>query len=69
MIVAHGESRAPRQRHVDREGIAPSYMTRFLLLTLLALDIVEAVLDGKQGTEVTLTRLLESLPMEWSAQH
>ncbi len=44
-------------------------MTRFLLLTLLALDIVEAVLDGKQGTEVTLTRLLESLPMEWSAQH
>jgi hypothetical protein len=33
----------------EREGIAPSYMTRVLRLTLLAPDIVEAILDGKQG--------------------
>lgn len=32
----------------EREGIAPSYMTRVLRLTLLAPDIVEAILDGKQ---------------------
>jgi DNA-binding IscR family transcriptional regulator len=38
----------------EREGIAPSYMTRVLRLTLLAPDIVEAILDGKQGPEVTL---------------
>ena len=31
------------------EGIAPSYMTRVLRLTLLAADIVEAVLEGTQG--------------------
>ena len=43
----------------EREGIAPTYMTRVLRLTLLAPDIVEAILDGKQGTEVTLARLLE----------
>lgn len=43
----------------EREGIAPSYMTRVLRLTLLAPDIVEAILDGKQGPEVTLARLLE----------
>ena len=30
----------------EREGIAPSYMTRVLRLTLLAPDIVEAILNG-----------------------
>ena len=52
----------------EREGIAPSYMTRVMRLTLLAPDIVEAILDGKQGHEVTLARLLEPIPMEWTAQ-
>ena len=52
----------------EREGIAPSYMTRVLRLTLLAPDIVEAILDGKQGSEVTLARVLEPFPVEWAAQ-
>ena len=52
----------------EREGIAPSYMTRVLRLSLLAPDIVEAILDGKQGPEVTLARLLEPLQMEWERQ-
>ena len=52
----------------EREGIAPSYMTRVLRLTLLAPDIVEAILDGKQGPEVTLARLMEPFPMHWSEQ-
>ena len=51
-----------------REGIAPSYMTRVLRLTLLAPYLVEAILDGTQGPEVTLARVLEPLPMEWAAQ-
>jgi hypothetical protein len=42
----------------EREGIAPSYMTRVLRLTLLGPDIVEAIVDGKQGPEVTLARVL-----------
>ena len=52
----------------EREGIAPSYMTRVLRLTLLAPDIVEAILDGKQGPEVTLVRVLEPFPVEWMEQ-
>ncbi len=52
----------------EREGIASSYMTRVLSLTLLAPDIVEAILDGRQGPEVTLTRMLEPLPQEWRRQ-
>lgn len=52
----------------EREGIAPSYMTRVLRLTLLAPDIVEAILDGKQGPEVTLARVLEPFPISWNEQ-
>ena len=52
----------------EREGIAPSYMTRVLRLTLLAPDIVEAILDGKQLPEVTLARVLEPFPAEWVVQ-
>ena len=52
----------------EREGIAPSYMARVLRLTLLAPDIVEAILNGTQGPEVTLARVLESIPLEWCEQ-
>lgn len=52
-----------------REKIARSYMTRVLRLTLLAPDIVEAILDGTQGPEVTLAKVQEPLPVEWHAQH
>ena len=52
----------------EREGIAPSYMTRVLRLTLLAPDIVEAILDAKQGPEVTLALTLESFPTAWNEQ-
>ena len=52
----------------EREGIAPSYMTRVLRLTLLAPDIVEAILDGRQGPEVTLAQLMDGFPAEWEVQ-
>ncbi|MEV8466628.1 hypothetical protein AB0T83_07530 [Fluviibacterium sp. DFM31] len=52
----------------EREGIAPSYMTRVLRLTLLAPDIVEAIFDRAQGSDVTLARLLEPFPTEWVEQ-
>lgn len=38
----------------EREGVAPSYMTRVPRLTLLAPVIVEAILNGKQRPKVTL---------------
>lgn len=53
----------------DREGIAPSYMTRVLRLTLLAPDIVETVLDGRHAQGMTLARVLEPFPEEWLGQH
>jgi hypothetical protein len=51
-----------------REGIAPSYMTRVLRLTRLARDLIEAILDGKQGLDVTLARVLEPSPAAWAEQ-
>lgn len=52
----------------EREGIAPSYLTRVLRLTLLAPDIVEAILDDRQGPEMTLAHVLEPFPVEWERQ-
>ena len=52
----------------EHEGIAPSYMTRVLRLTLLSPDIVGAILDGAHGSEVTLGRLLEPFPVKWEEQ-
>ena len=52
----------------EREGIAPSYVARVLRLTLLAPDIVEAILDGRQGPAVTLAKLPDSFPADWAEQ-
>jgi len=51
------------------EKINPSYVSRVLRLTLLAPNFVEAVLDGRQGPELTLARLLEPFPVEWADQN
>jgi hypothetical protein len=51
-----------------REGIAVSYLTRVLRLTLLAPELVEEILDGKQGPEVTLAKMREPFPLEWAEQ-
>lgn len=52
----------------EHEGIAPSYMTRVLRLTLLSPDLVEAIFDGEQQPEITLARVLEPFPLEWERQ-
>lgn len=52
----------------SREGIALSYMTRVLRLTLLAPDLVEAILDGRQGPEVRLARLMLPFSEHWQNQ-
>lgn len=35
---------------------------------LLAPEILQANVDGKQGPEATLARVLEPFPSEWSEQ-
>jgi hypothetical protein len=50
------------------EKINRSYISRLLRLTLLAPDIVEAVLDGRAPTIIAQDISLKSLPDEWDAQ-
>jgi hypothetical protein len=52
----------------EHEKISHSYMTRVLRLTLLAPDIVEAILDERQSPELTMARLLNPFPAEWTEQ-
>jgi hypothetical protein len=50
------------------EKINASYVGRLLRMTLLAPEIVEAILDGRQPAEMTLAALMEPLPIEWNEQ-
>ena len=48
--------------------INASYLCRVLRLTLLAPQIVEAILDGRQGDEVTLPGLMQGVAVGWGDQ-
>jgi hypothetical protein len=50
------------------EKINESYVGRILRLTLLAPDIVEAILGGWQPAQMTLAVLMRRFPVLWSAQ-
>jgi hypothetical protein len=50
------------------EGINQSYLCRVLRLTLLAPDMIEAILDGRQPAGLQLDSLLSPLPAEWTVQ-
>ena len=50
------------------EKIDRSYLCRVLRLTLLAPEIVEAILDGRQPEGVTLPGLMKGFPVVWEKQ-
>ncbi len=50
------------------EKINASYVSRVLRLTLLAPDIVEIILDGRQPERVSLDLLLRPFPVDWQQQ-
>jgi len=52
----------------EAEKINQSYLCRVLRLILLAPDIVEAILDGRQPVGLQLDALLKPLPAEWKLQ-
>lgn len=73
--------RAHQWKRVLEEGRIPSitalakrlkvdraYVSRLLHLTLLAPDIIEAILYGREPSGLSLARLNKAFPLEWDAQ-
>lgn len=52
----------------DAENISRSYVSRILRLTLLAPDLVEAILAGRAGQALMLEMLERPLPASWVEQ-
>ena len=50
------------------EKIDRSYLCRVLRLTLLAPEMVEAIVDGRQPEGVTLPALMTGFAVEWGRQ-
>jgi DNA invertase Pin-like site-specific DNA recombinase len=49
-------------------GLDEHYAGRILNCSFLAPDIVEAILDGRQPADLTVQKLLRSLPLAWDEQ-
>jgi hypothetical protein len=52
----------------EAEGVTRSFVNRLLRLTLLAPDIVEAILEGRQPKAMQLEELTDAIPSEWEKQ-
>jgi hypothetical protein len=50
------------------ENINETYVGRTLRLTLLAPDVVQGILAGRQSATVAMSQLMEGFPLEWKAQ-
>ena len=53
----------------EAEGVTRSFVNRLLRLTLLAPDIVEAILEGRQPKGMQLEELTRAMPSGWEEQH
>ena len=56
------------QEIAEAENINPSYISRLLRMTLLAPEIVEAILAGTQPAGLTRAKVMQPFPMEWHRQ-
>jgi site-specific DNA recombinase len=57
------------QRAIARRlGLNERYVSRVLQCAFLAPDIVEAILDGRQPSNLSLERLTDGLPLNWIEQ-
>ena len=67
--LAQGEG-APFAALAQRQGVSRSYFTRLVRLSYLAPDIAQAILDGRQPSDLTAEKLLDHsrLPLAWHDQ-
>ena len=52
----------------DAENINPSYVSRLLRMTLLAPEIAEGVLAGRQPPGLTMAKAMQPFELVWARQ-
>ncbi len=52
----------------EAESINPSYVSRVLRMTLLAPEIVQGILAGRQPPGLTMARAMRPLDVNWKTQ-
>jgi len=67
--LATGRARS-LQELAKRDDITRRYIRRLVGLAFLSPQLVEAILQGRQSGELTVTRLSQlDLPLDWTEQH
>jgi hypothetical protein len=67
-MLEEGSSRSAGEL-AEAEGVTRSFVNRLLRLTLLAPDIQEAIIDGRQPKGVQLEEFTRLMPYAWEQQH
>lgn len=66
-LLDDGKSTSIKQM-ADELGMAVPYMSRLIRLTLLAPDIIEAIVDGREPDGMSIERLRRPMPLLWREQ-
>ena len=66
--ACHHPGRRDGGASAEAENINPSYVSRVLRMTLLAPEIVEAILAGQQPAGLTIARAMKQFPTRWQRQ-
>ena len=66
-MLDEGKYQTPKEL-AEKEKVEVTHMNRVMRLTLLAPDIIEAVLNGKQPRTLTLQNVVRGFPISWQEQ-
>lgn len=66
-MLDEGRYESPKEL-AEKEKVEVTHMYRVMRLTLLAPDIIEAVLNGKHPRTLTLQNVVRGFPISWQEQ-
>ena len=66
-MLDEGKYESPKEL-AEKEKVEVTHMYRVMRLTLLAPDIIEAVLNGTQPRTLTLQNVIRGFPVSWREQ-
>ena len=66
-MLDSGKYRSIREM-ADSLGLCQTYVTRLLRFTLLAPDIIQAILDSKEPDGFSQNKLVGEIPADWTQQ-